>query len=148
MLPTNLPATTTVEFGPVMRGLGPTEQAFVCALFDSPPSVTKAAELAGMTAKTRHALRMQAHRLLRSQVIGEALTEEAKRRTTTLLPRAQAALEHLLDHPEHPDFAKAIKMVRDDAAVTAPTRTATRVDVNVRQVSVSMPSELSPEVPK
>lgn len=118
------------EFGPEMRKLKVQEQVFVCMLFSGLPSVTKAAEKAGYKAKDRGALRVQAHRLLHRGDIGRAVVEESKRRTQFLMPKAQKALDVLLDHPEHADHFKAVKLVREE--VNGPVAVRRIVDMNVK----------------
>ena len=117
-MPRQMAVETDEGFGPAMQKLIISEQMFVCNLFSSPKSITKAAALSGYTAVTRNALRVRAHRLLRDPRVAEAVREESKRRTVFLLPKAQRALADLLDHPEHADHFKAIKMVRDDGGVS------------------------------
>ena len=122
--------TTDSDFGPAMRRLTISEQMFVCNLFTNYKSITKAAELAGYTGVTRNALHIQAHRLLRKPEISEAVKEESKRRTTFLLPKAQRALEHLVDSPEHQDHWKAVKAVRDDGGVSRAVERVLNVNIN------------------
>ncbi len=117
----------------MMMRLDAQEQLFVCTLFSSPKSITKAAELAGYTAVTRNALRVMAHRLLHDPAVAAAVQEESKRRTVFLIPKAQKALGDLLDHSEHADHFKAIKMVRDDGGVTRAVERLLKVDVTVNQ---------------
>lgn len=120
---------TSDNFGPAMQRLGPQEQLFVCMLFNSPKSMTKAAEMAGITSDTRNGLRVKAHRLLRRPEVAEAVMEETKRRTIFLMPKAQRALENLVDAPTHPDHFKAIKTVREESGLSAVQRRI--MDVNV-----------------
>lgn len=122
--------TTDSDFGPAMRRLTISEQMFVCNLFTNYKSITKAAELAGYTGASRNALHIQAHRLLRKPEISEAVKEESKRRTTFLLPKAQRALERLIESPEHQDHYKAIKAVRDDGGVSRAVERVLTVNVN------------------
>lgn len=130
MLP---PILTSDSFGPAMNKLPVIEQMFVCNLFTSPKSMTKAAELSGYTAPTRNALRQKAHYLLRKPAIQEAIREESKRRTVLLLPAAQVALANLLAHPEHSDHWKAIKTIRDDGGASKIMEKVLNVNVNVSQ---------------
>ena len=102
------------QFGEAMRALPIQEQIFVSLLFSGLSSLTKAAEQAGYRAVTRAALRVQAHRLLHKPSVGAAMIEESKRRTQFLLPKAQKALDNLLDHPEHADHFKAVKLTREE----------------------------------
>jgi hypothetical protein len=118
------------EFGPEMRKLGPQEQMFVCCLFQGLMSCTKAADLAGYTAVTRAALRVQAHRLLHRKDIAAAVIEESKRRTVFLMPRAQRALADLVESPQHPDHFKAVRLVREESGLSPVVRKA--IDVNVQ----------------
>jgi hypothetical protein len=110
--------STGDEFGPAMRKLVPQEQIFVCNLFANPKSVTKALSLAGYTSPNNNALRQKAHQLLHTARVAEAVREESRRRTVFLLPKAQTALNNLLDNPQSTDHFKAIKMVRDDGGVS------------------------------
>jgi hypothetical protein len=122
---------TDREFGPMMNQLDVQEQIFVCNLFMGITSITKAAELAGYRAINRAALRVQAHRLLRKRKVAEAVKEEAKRRTVFLLPKAQKALDRILDNPQHADHFKAIKMARDDGGVSAAVERVLNVNMKV-----------------
>jgi len=124
---------TDEDFGPEMRRLIPSEQMFVCNLFSSPKSITKAIELAGYTSPNRNALRQKAHMLLRTSRIVEAVKEESKRRTVFLLPKAQQALANLLDNPQATDHFKAIKAVRDDGGVTRAVERVLNVNVQITQ---------------
>jgi phage terminase small subunit len=128
-------ADSNNEFGPMMRKLTIQEQLFVCQLFSPYRSITQCAASAGYKSKNREALRMRAHRLLRDPKIGDAVREESKRRTVFLLPKAQNALEMLLEHPEHTDHFKAVKMVRDDGAVSQAVERVLKVDVKVEITS-------------
>jgi phage terminase small subunit len=119
------------EFGPLMQKLEVQAQVFVCMLFAGLDSVTKAAEQAGYSAPTRNALRATAHRLLHRADVERAVVEEAKRRTSFLMPKAQAALEHLLDHPEHQDHFKAVKAVREETFGPAAVRKIVDMSVNI-----------------
>lgn len=121
------------EFGPAMQKLAIVEQMFVCNLFTSPKSITKAAEQAGVKAATRNALRVQAHKMLHTPRISEAVIEESKRRTVFLLPKAQRALENVLDNSAHADHFKAIKMVRDDGGASKVIERVLNVKVEVSQ---------------
>ena len=121
------------DFGPAMRKLTAQEQLFVCVLFSSPKSITQAARDAGYTSETPLGLRLKAHRLLRKPEVADAVREESKRRTTFLAPKAQMALANLLDHSEHADHFKAIKMVRDDAGVSQAVAKVLNVNVTVTQ---------------
>lgn len=123
---------TNREFGPMMMRLSAQEQLFVCTLFSGAKlSLTKCAELAGYTAVTRNALHQHAHRLVRDPAIAAAVQEESKRRTVFLIPKAQKALGDLLEHSEHADHFKAIKMVRDDGGVTRAVERLLKVDVTI-----------------
>ncbi|MGA8611159.1 MAG: hypothetical protein WB760_05490 [Xanthobacteraceae bacterium] len=122
---------TSKEFGPMMGRLTVQEQIFVCNLFMGVSGITKAAELAGYQSITRNGLRVMAHRLLRRKDIAEAVKEEAKRRTTFLLPKAQTALEYILDNPQHADHFKAIKMARDDSGVSVAVERVLNLNVKV-----------------
>lgn len=124
---------TSREFGPEMQKLPVIEQMFVCNLFTSPKSITKAAELAGYTAASRGALRVKAHTLLHSGRISAAVVEESKRRTVFLLPKAQRALEDVLDNPAHADHFKAIKTVRDDGGASKVIERVLNVKIELSQ---------------
>jgi hypothetical protein len=139
-MPRQMAVETDEGFGPAMQKLIISEQMFVCNLFSSPKSITHAAALSGYTAATRNpqpatrnALRVRAHRLLRDPRVAEAVREESRRRTVFLLPKAQRALADLLDHPEHADHFKAIKMARDDGGVSRVVERVLNVNVQISQ---------------
>lgn len=130
------------DFGPAMRRLTVTSQMFVCNLFAGFTSITKAAEAAGLRSESRNGLRVQAHRLLRRQDVAQAVREEAKRRTTFLLPKAQRALENILDNPQHQDHFKAIKMARDDGGVSAAVERVLNVNMKVEVTQAEKISQI------
>lgn len=127
--------TLADEFGPAMQALTVKEQMFVCLLFAGLGSVTQAAQDAGYQSINRKALSVLAHRLLHRQDIGQAVIEESKRRTTFLMPKAQRALENLLDNPQHVDHFKAIKMTREESGLSAAVRKIVDVNVNFNDMS-------------
>lgn len=122
------------EFGPKMQALTAQEQMFVCLLFAGYVGVTKVAEAAGYEAETRNALRVKAHRLIHRIDIGEAVIEESKRRTTFLMPKAQHALENMVENAQHQDHFKAVKMVREESGVSAVQKSILDVNVNFNQL--------------
>lgn len=111
-----------------MSKLGPQEQLFVLCFFETGGNQSKALEMAGYEFKNRNTKDRLANYYIHKPHVQAAILEESKRRTVMLAPKVQAAVEALVDNPQHQDHFKALKMVRDDAGIS---RAVERV-LNVR----------------
>lgn len=123
----------TTQFGPMMNKLTGQEQLFVLLFFENGGHQSKAHEDAGFEAKNSNTRHRLAHYHIHRKEILEAIKEESQRRTLMMVPKVQAALEHLIDSPEHQDHFKALKMARDDAGISRAVERVLNVKVEVSQ---------------
>ena len=121
----------TTRFGPAMSKLTAQEQLFVLNFFDNGGNQTKALEDAGWEAKNRNTLNRLAHYHIHRKEVMEAIKEESQRRTVMMTAKVQAAVEALVDNPQHQDHFKALKMMRDDAGVSRAVERVLNVKVEV-----------------
>lgn len=119
------------QFGPLMSKLTSQEQLFVLLFFENGGNQTQALVDAGWDCKNRNSARNAAHYHIHRKEIMEAIKEESQRRTMLMAPKVQAALENIVDHPEHPDHFKALKMMRDDAGISRAVERVLNVKVEV-----------------
>lgn len=114
-----------------MSRLNGQEQLFVLCFFENGGNQSKALEAAGYEYKNRNTKDRLANYYIHKKEVIEAIKEESQRRTSLLAPKVQAALEALVDNPQHQDHFKAIKMARDDAGISRAVERVLNVKVEV-----------------
>lgn len=119
------------KFGPAMSRLTGQEQLFVLCFFENGGNQSKALETAGFQFKNTNSRNRMAHYYIHKQEIKDAIKEEHERRNVMLVPKVQRAIENLIDHPEHQDHFKALKMASDNAGVSKSVERVLKVDVTV-----------------
>jgi hypothetical protein len=114
-----------------MSKLNSQEQLFVLCFFENGGNQGKALETAGFDFKNRNTRDRLAHYYIHKKEIMEAIKEESQRRTVMLAPKVQAAIEALVDNPQHEAHFKALKMARDDAGISRAVERVLNVNVTV-----------------
>jgi hypothetical protein len=105
------------EWGPAMLALpNDRQRSFVIALFMAPKkrgASIYAAQVAGYGTEksSRKSFGVMAARLMADERVQAAISEESRKRLRGLAPSAVAAIERLVNDPDHRDHGRALDMV-------------------------------------
>jgi phage terminase small subunit len=96
---------------------------------------TQAARLAGYSDKSEGA-KVTAHHLMQNPHVLEALHEVSWKRLNGMAVKAIAALEFIVDTPEHPKHLRAVEMVLDRTGFAAQTEHKVIVEHKVNDLQI------------
>ncbi len=101
-------ATIDEDLGPAMLACTPLQRRFVIALLENgDANATKAAEEAGYSASSRNMLRVQAHNLMHSEKVLNAIAEQGRKHLRTGAFIGIRAVMENAGNPTHKDKLKA-----------------------------------------
>jgi hypothetical protein len=102
-----------LNYGPKMLAISDMRRRFVEALFTvevekGKSRITAAAKAAGFTCANDHNFHAAGCNIMRIPAVQAAIAEHYAGMTKTLGPKIYAAIERIIDDPDHPDHAKVV----------------------------------------
>jgi hypothetical protein len=128
-----------LNYGPKMLAISDMRRRFVEALFTvevekGKSRITAAAKAAGFTCANDHNFHAAGCNIMRVPAVQAAIAEHYAGMTKTLGPKIYAAIERIIDDPDHPDHAKVVIAFADklDPTPRGPVVEIQQTTINVQ----------------